>query len=148
MTAKLIKYAGCFLLFYLVQSIHASPNDEQKEVAEDIANSLGEGDYDGVREHFDQQLKQTLPATAIEQAWASLIAQTGEFNSVVRTQGGYAQGYDIIDVLCSTNQAGLIVRVVFFPGSSLAHGLFVMPAQSASPQPSRSNQKKTPRFPE
>jgi hypothetical protein len=96
----------------VIQLSEAAPGDKQKEVAEDIANLLGKGEYESVLGYFDPQLKQTLSAIAIEQGWGVLIAQTGEFDSVVRSQAGSAQGFDVVDVLCSTHQAGLVVRVV------------------------------------
>jgi hypothetical protein len=143
-----MKNAIAVLLLFLTQLSQAAPTNKQKEVAEGIANLLGKGQYESVRKYFDPQLKQNLSAAAIEQTWSDLIAQTGEFDRVLKSQSGSAQGFDVVEILCATNQAGIVVRVVFRPGSSLANGLWVKPAQPPAQPPGQPQKKEPPGFPQ
>lgn len=129
-----MKYPIALLLLCLVGFGKATPSDEQKKVAEDIANLLGQADFEGVREHFDPELTQALSADKIEKDWNALIAETGEFESVLRSQGASAQGFDIVEVLCSTHEAGIVVRVVFREGSPLVSALWIRPALTPGSQ--------------
>lgn len=106
-----------------------SPGQRTKEIAtaKRIANLLNKSKFDEVRKTFNPTLKEALTEDKLLMAWNQMIGQVGEFNSVTKCVPGTSQGYEVVDVMCATKQAGLVVRVAF-DGAGAVGGLWLFPA--------------------
>lgn len=116
-----------FLFFSAVWNSAQSPS-AQVQAAEKIANLLGQGKFNSVRSYFDPMLSNNLSAYQMQQVWYNLLGNVGTFAGVAQSAPIAAPGVQGVDVWCATNQAGLVVRVAFHPGTTSVSGLWVFPA--------------------
>jgi hypothetical protein len=129
------------VLVLVAQKGMCEPTTKEIAVAEKIARQLGKGEFESVCVNFDSDLKTTLKAAQIQKAYVQLTAQIGAVGRVIRSIKGSAQGFDVVDVLCATKNAGMIVRVAF-DNEGLVGGLWILPTASPSPLPAVPGEKE------
>jgi len=100
-------------------------------LAEDLVNSLANGNYQKAVENFDSTMKQLLPAEKLKQVWESLIAKFGAFVGQAGAREEKILVYDVIFVTCQFEKSVLDAKVVFNDKEQIA-GLFFVPPQTAA----------------
>lgn len=115
-------------------SLLASPEDVLITAAQDFISELRRGDYAAGFARFDDTMQGALPEDKLEELWAQLLQQVGEYQEQVGVRTESQSGYQIVILTTQFARAMLDVRVVFDSQGQIA-GLFFAPAQESQVQP-------------
>ncbi len=97
-----------------------------KKVSESIVGKLISGDYEGIRENFDDNMKANLPASKIKEVWEGVKANIGEYKSHGTPYHQQVQGGNGIRIRCQMERGAVNVDVYFNSAEKVA-GLWVLP---------------------
>jgi hypothetical protein len=100
-------------------------------LAKDLVGALASGDSKKAVENFDGTMKNALPAEKLQEAWNSIIAQSGPFVEQAGTRREKILLYDVIFVTCKFERGVLDAKVVFDRKQQIA-GLFFVPSQGSA----------------
>jgi hypothetical protein len=99
-----------------------------KKTAKGLVDNLVAEDYEGVRENFNEQMRQGLSADQIAQTWTAAVQQLGSYRSQGSPQLIKDQGFDAVVIRCQMERGALTVEVVY-DGEGKVGGLWIRPAQ-------------------
>ncbi len=115
-----------------------TPARDRIHAGEALVDALAKGDFAAAAAGFDAKMREALPATALEQTWATINAHAGAFQHRLRSRQERSGAYDVVFVTGQFANATLDVKVVFDAGGAVA-GLFFVPAAPASGFPAASS---------
>lgn len=98
-----------------------------EKLTKEVLRLLVAHDYDGIRVHFDSQMKERLSSQMLEQGWSTLTQQFGSFVSQEQPQTRKARGYQIVTILCRMEKGAIELEVDFDTTSEIG-GLWLRPA--------------------
>jgi uncharacterized protein len=96
--------------------------------AEAFLQLLRQGDYVGATATFDERMKGAVSADQLQQIWASLLVQAGEYRSTAGARAARQGQYLAIIQTLQMAKMNLDMRVVFDTQTTLVSGLFFTPA--------------------
>jgi len=102
--------------------------DDIVDIAKDVVDKLAAEDFEGVTEHFNEQMRQGLPVEKIEQTWTGVVQQIGSFESQGtprRARQGEGRG---VLIRCKFERGAAQVDVWFDRNDEIA-GLWIHPAR-------------------
>ena len=103
------------------------PSEEEKleliKIAEGFFDNLVNGEFGECEKLFDATMKAELPEDELIVAWSSVAMKVGIFNSIVKTDYVYREGYDIILITSDHTSGGVVSTIVFSLDWEIA-GLF------------------------
>src|SRR5215469_9279963 len=99
--------------------------------ARTLVTELAAREYNKVEAQFDSTMHSVLPERKLSEAWDGVLAQAGDFKSIVQIRQEEQQDYQIVFVTCRFAQRTLDIKLVFDSWSQVA-GLFFVPAKSQS----------------
>jgi len=105
-----------------------SKNNQVETLAKDFVNLLVKEDYAKAVENFDTTMKNALPAEQLQQAWNSVITESGPFTKQLGVRKEKVLQYEVVFVTCKFEDAVLDVKVVFSRKKQIA-GLFFVPSR-------------------
>ena len=85
----------------------------QVVLAQKLVTSLAEGDFSQVVDQFDAELRKTLSAERLGQAWQFLLGRVGAFKKSWAVQKYQRQEYDILRVSCEFERDSVDAEFVF-----------------------------------
>ncbi len=101
-----------------------------EKTATTFVDYLAGGQYGQAVESFDETMAGLMTASALEEAWDSVIAQAGEFEDIVGTRTARQNEYDLVFVTCRFANTTLDIQLTFDDMQQVA-GLFFLPATEA-----------------
>lgn len=104
--------------------------DEIETVAREFVNLLAKEDFSSATKAFDTTMGKVMPSSKLQQTWAALVKQAGQYKKQLATRKQKFQQYDIVFVTCEFDRATLDVKVVLDSDGKVA-GLFFLPAQQS-----------------
>jgi uncharacterized protein len=106
----------------------ATPTLDPERIAREVVASMAGGDFDAVAARFGPDLRAALTPDKMRQAWASVTAQAGDYQSVgkarldkvkdktaVRVTTFFTRG--VSDAIVTVDAAGLVVGLFITPSS-------------------------------
>ncbi len=96
-----------------------------------LVQSLAAGDFKTPISGFDENMKKSLPAEALGQAWRQLQGGGGAYRKISSVRTEKAGGYDIVYVKCEFEKSLYEVKLAFDSGGKVA-GLFFLPATATT----------------
>jgi len=133
---KLRVLAAALILAATASALQADlPSQARTLVAELAARELSK-----VEAQFDATLHSLLPENKLSATWDALLAQSGDFNSIVQTRQEEQQGYKVVFITCQFARRTMDIKLVFDSWSQVA-GLFFVPLkrQAAAPATEAAN---------
>jgi dienelactone hydrolase len=118
-----VRFVIVVSLFIWVGTLHATDEDSVARATE-IWNDLATEQFASVLEKSTDQVKQGLSGGKIEQMWAGLRFQLGEFESIEKASSTSKGGFDSVSLTCRFSRGNLVIRLVLDADSKLA-GLWV-----------------------
>lgn len=130
------------LLLALAVSAAAMQSPDLSAPARSLVNSMAARHFDEVESHFDFTMSSVLPASKLSNTWDSVIAQAGDFKSIMGVRQEESRGYHIVYVTCQFAKNALNIKVVYDAKGQVT-GLFFLPARSdmAPSKPGESSMK-------
>ncbi len=105
------------------------------QLATDLIAALVAEDFEAAVAHFDDRMRQALPAADLAAAWRQVTDQAGPYESELGRRQENTGGYRAVVVTAQFERSPVDVRVVFDADRRIA-GLFFQPASGASAAPS------------
>ncbi|HEY6253939.1 MAG TPA: DUF3887 domain-containing protein [Candidatus Angelobacter sp.] len=99
--------------------------------ARTLVAELAAREFDRVEAQFDSTMHSLLPEKKLSETWDGVIAQAGEFNSILGTRPEELQGYRIVVVTCRFAKRTQDIRLVFDSWGQIT-GLFFVPVKTQS----------------
>lgn len=97
-------------------------------MAKDVVDKLAAEDFEGVTEHFNEQMRRELPSQRIEQTWTAVIQQIGSFESQgTPRQATQGEGRGVL-IRCRFERGAARVDVWFDRNDEIA-GLWIQPTR-------------------
>lgn len=94
--------------------------------AQEVVQSMANGDFAGAEKYFDARMKQALPPGKLQSVWQSLVEQNGPFKKVRGTRTECCWPFRSVYVTCRFRDCKLDLKVVFSPSGQVS-GLWVVP---------------------
>ena len=110
----------------LAQQYVDTGNVALKALAEELVESMLNGQFLTATENFDETMKNALPADKLEEAFKAVIEQAGPFKRQIGARTEKQLLYDIVFVTCEFEKNPLDVKVVYNSERQIA-GLFFVP---------------------
>lgn len=98
----------------------------RKEIVREIVDNLAKEDYQAVTKDFSNVLKQQLSPQNIGDAWSTMVAQLGKFQSKSSERVAIIQGYNQVIIRCKFEADSLNVEVTFNENDKVI-GLYLKP---------------------
>jgi uncharacterized protein len=114
-----------------LSSIFAQVNNLDAQ-ARTLVNAMAARQFDKAEAQFDSTMASVFPADKLSATWDTVIAQSGDFKSILDSRPDEIQGYHVIYVTCQFAKNNLDIRVVFDANGQVG-GLQVVPAKSLGP---------------
>lgn len=105
------------------------PAEEPAVLAEKLVDSLGRGDFSGPAQQFDGQLKKTLTADGLKEAWGSILQKMGKLRNRRFDRIQKVDRYDAAFVFCLFDNGALETKVTFDDEKRIV-GLFFLPPRN------------------
>lgn len=96
--------------------------------AREVVNMLVAQNFEGVRAHFNQVMKDGLSADRMREVWNAAIQYHGQFKSQGAANQSQDQGYDVFIIKCEMERSPMEVVVAYDQSGSIG-GLWVRPAR-------------------
>jgi uncharacterized protein len=114
-----------------LSSVFAQDNNLDAQ-ARSLVTAIAARQFDQAEVQFDSTMASVFPADKLSATWDTVIAQAGDFKSILDTRPEELQGYHVIYVTCQFAKNNLDIRVVFDANGQVG-GLQVVPAKSLAP---------------
>jgi pimeloyl-ACP methyl ester carboxylesterase len=123
-------------------SAAAMQSEDLPSQAKTLVTWMAMQQFSKVEAHFDSTMAAVLPASKLSAAWNSVIAEAGDFKTILDTRQDSVQGYRVVYVSCRFAERNLDVKLVFDAKDQVA-GLFFVPAktQAATATPGKNSVK-------
>jgi hypothetical protein len=98
-----------------------------EEVASKILEALGDHDFDGVLQHFDEHMKKDVPKEKVSRVWSGAVAANGELVSWKLVTREETHPYERLLYELQLENGSLEALVTFEEDGSKVAGLFIRP---------------------
>lgn len=100
---------------------------DHKADAKVIVDKLVSGDYEGIRQNFNAQMKAGLSAEKMKEVWTAVVQQLGKYKSQGPPHSGQGPGgWEIVVIRCQMEKGELDVEVDY-DTEGLVGGFWVRP---------------------
>lgn len=99
-------------------------NEAQIDMAKGFIDQLDEGKYEEATENFDDTMNEQVTAADLEEIWTGLNSQLGDFIDQEYNKMEEADGYQIVLITGTFNDADVTFQVTFDESGQIA-GFFV-----------------------
>lgn len=94
-------------------SVVVNAQSTRENIAKEITENFQKGDYQKVQNDFSGSLKSALTVNGLQKAWESIIANSGEYQSVISTNEMESQGYKVIKRRLKFAKENLSLEITF-----------------------------------
>jgi dienelactone hydrolase len=115
-TVSLVLLPTMLFAFFLPACTPKQPlkaKEELETIAREFVFALAEGRYDEARKEFDRKMSQAAPASKLEELWAAVTSQAGNWQKVAGTRFAEEAGYRVVFVTGLFEKGSLEIKVVF-----------------------------------
>ena len=120
-----------FLLTPLTLSAYQIVGPKEKNIetiAKEFVSLLVNKDFLSAARAFNASMSKALPPKELQQTWADLIKQVGQYKKHLSTRKQKISQYDVVFITCQFEQSTLDVKIVLDDSRKIA-GLFFLPSQ-------------------
>ena len=115
----------------MLTALIALAQQDLSSPARTLISQLAAREFSKAEAQFDSAMHSALPENKLADAWSAVVAQAGDFDSILSTRQEEQGGYRIVFVTCRFVQRTLDVKIVFDSWAQVA-GLFFVPARTQS----------------
>ena len=128
-------YLSCCIILVIWISLTGSiynegPEEENvKEIAIQTVEFLSTGEFNQAYDFFNETVTDQMAVQQLEDIWDSLLAQYGEFDTVMSTRIDKEGGYDVVYVTCNFTTKGFLDIKMVFDGEKNISGFHFVPTE-------------------